>query len=97
VKNKYSISIIGLVLSAFFASCTASADASDLNRVKQQFLQMRFQSVLVPELKNKTDLELFQLSCAQNRMNCDQILQMLQSSDPEFYKTLTGTKTEPQI
>ena len=76
--------------SNFLVSCSAQPQDSDLKRVKQQFLQLRFQAATLTEYKNKTDLELFELSCQNNRVKCEPVLELLKKEDPQFYDTLTN-------
>lgn len=68
--------------------CGAEPRADDLDRIKSEFLTFRFQAPLNPRFADKSDLELFQLICAQNRVRCAPVLEMLRDSDPEFYEKL---------
>ena len=87
------ISLLGL-LSILLIGCVARPEESDLVRVKEHFLQIRFQSAFKPELQAKTDMELFLLSCEQNRVRCDPLLEMLKEKDRPFYDTLKGVPAE---
>lgn len=70
--------------------CSADPTENDVVRVKQQFLILRFRSGLDPKMQGKSDMELFQQSCINNRVNCDRVVEMLKQSDPEFHSKLTG-------
>lgn len=83
------ISLLSL-LSILLLGCAARPEESDLVRVKEHFLQMRFQAVFRPELQSKSDMELFLLSCEQNRLRCDPLLEMLKEKDRPFYDALKG-------
>jgi hypothetical protein len=84
------VSILALIamIAAFAGGCSGSPRAEDVERVKQDFLTLRFHSEFSPELKGKSDLEIFELSCTQNRVRCSTALEMLKASDPEFYAKL---------
>lgn len=85
--------ILGLISLVVLVSCSAQPEESDLKRVKQQFLQLRFQAATLAEYKNKTDLELFELSCQNNRVKCEPVIELLKKEDPKFYSILTGKQT----
>lgn len=82
-------------LSAFLGGCSGSPRPEDVERVKQDFLTLRFHSEFSPELKGKSDREIFELSCTQNRVRCSTALEMLKSSDPEFYAKLQAPAATP--
>ena len=84
--------IIALLLLAgallLLGGCNADPNATDVQRVKETFLQLRFQSGIQPELKGKNDLELFNMACRHSHVKCNEVLKNLQSSDPDFFNTL---------
>ncbi len=75
--------------------CGAEPRAGDVGRIKSEFLTFRFQAPLNPRFADKSDLELFQLICAQNRVRCAPVLDMLRESDPEFYDKLHANQAGP--
>lgn len=83
-----------LVVWIFLLNCSADPVENDAIRVKEQFLVLRFRAATNPELKGKTDQELFEISCINNRVRCDAVLEILSENDPEFYSTLTGEQSE---
>lgn len=89
----FLISLLSL-LSILPTGCVARPEESDLVRVKEYFLQVRFQAAFKPELQSKSDMELFLLSCEQNRVKCDPLLEMLKEKDRPFYDTLKGVPSE---
>ncbi len=86
-RRIYSFALVAM-LAAFAGACSGSPRAEDVERVKQDFLTLRFHSEFSPELKGKSDLEIFELSCTQNRVRCSTALEMLKASDPDFYAKL---------
>ena len=76
----------------FFAlRCSpAVPNQGDLERVRSLFLELRFNAVLMPTLREKNDSELFELSCRANRVNCMEVLELLKKEDPAFHKKLKG-------
>jgi hypothetical protein len=86
-RRIYIFMLIAL-LAAFVGGCSGSPRPEDVERVKQDFLTLRFHSEFSPELKGKSDREIFELSCTQNRVRCSTALEMLKASDPEFYAKL---------
>lgn len=82
-------------LSVTVSGCSGSPRPEDVERVKQDFLTLRFHSEFSPELKGKSDLEIFELSCTQNRVRCSTALEMLKASDPEFYAKLHEPAAAP--
>ncbi|MEQ8351351.1 MAG: hypothetical protein RH862_07695 [Leptospiraceae bacterium] len=81
--------LTGLLLLLFtLAGCNAEPNATDVQRVKDEFLHLRFQSQIQPKLKGLSDDRLFQMACKHNNVQCDRVLDELKKSDPEFYKTL---------
>lgn len=84
---------IGLVLlSAFAASSCRLADPTpdDLDRVKEEFLILRFHAPFSREYSQMKDLELFEKSCVSKRVRCERVLEMLKEKDPSFYRRLVG-------
>ena len=71
-----------------FAGCGAEPRPDDVQRIKKEFLTVRFRAPLNDQLAGKSDLELFRLICAENRVRCEPVLQMLKESDPDFYEKL---------
>ncbi|MBU43464.1 MAG: hypothetical protein CMN76_09615 [Spirochaetaceae bacterium] len=78
--------LIGFV--ALFTGCNAEPNATDVQRVKDEFLHLRFQARIQPSLKGQPDARLFQMACQNNNVQCDKVLQKLKESDPDFYKVL---------
>ncbi len=79
------------VLSALLftgVSCRADPRPDDVDRIRKDFLELRFRAPLDPRLENKSDLELFRLVCASQNVQCEPVLEMLKEQDPEFYQTL---------
>ena len=73
----------------FFAACSKPLpNDEDLKRIQSSFLKLRFNTVLIPELRGKKDKELFELSCRMNRADCPKVLKLLKKKDPNFYKKL---------
>ncbi|MCR9143793.1 MAG: hypothetical protein NXI24_16215 [bacterium] len=93
-RNKRKIMTAGLlfVLLGFtgFAgmACGAEPRADDVERIKKEFLTFRFRAPLDERFADKSDLELFRLICAENRVRCGPVLEMLKESDPEFHEKL---------
>ncbi len=81
-----------LALIPLLAGCNAEPNATDVNRVKDEFLHLRFQSQIQPELKGLSDARLLQMACKRNNVQCDLVIERLKESDPEFYKVL-----EPEL
>lgn len=94
MNDKHILLAMLLGITFVAASCEARPEEADLARVKEHFLAARFQSLFVKDLQGKSDLEIFQFSCAQNRVQCDQVLDLLKEKDPTFYDTLKGAKPE---
>jgi hypothetical protein len=78
------------ILFFILISCYAEPGKADLDRVRQQFLVLRFYAPLSAELKNKSDKELFELSCKMNRVRCNKVFTLLQREDVNFYTAVTG-------
>ncbi len=87
---KYLLPFALLLLTVTMVSCYAEPNTEDLERVKSRFLLLRFQAPLTREYRNLTDKELFELSCAQNRVRCSKVYSMLERTDAGFYRKLTG-------
>ncbi len=68
--------------------CAAKPHQEDLERVKKTFLALRFNAQFSEELRGKSDLELFRLSCRENNVRFEETLELLQREEPEFYRTL---------
>jgi len=75
---------------ASLAGCYADPREEDLERVKEDFLTLRFVAPFREELRGMNDEQLFAMSCQNNRVQCDEIRKMLKAEDPEFYRILTG-------
>ncbi|MBI3395635.1 MAG: hypothetical protein HY042_07365 [Spirochaetia bacterium] len=67
--------------------------ADDVERVKQEFLMLRFHAPTIREFSHMSDMELFQKSCQSKRVRCDKVLQIIKDKDPDFYQKLTGGGT----
>lgn len=92
-KNKLFIQIASLLIlavsfSSLFSGCYANPNLDDMDRVKKQFLVLRFQAVNNPEYQRKSDRELFEESCKLNRVSCGRLLILLKQNDTEFYTKL---------
>ncbi len=74
--------------SLYLQCLPATPNQNDLLQVKKLFLQLRFNSNLIQNLKGKSDQELFQMSCISKRVDCTQVLDLLKNKDPKFYKKL---------
>lgn len=72
------------------AGCYAEPREEDLQRVKEDFLTLRFVAPFREEFRGMNDEQLFAMSCQNNRVQCDEIRAMLKAEDPEFYRILTG-------
>ncbi|MCS7205007.1 MAG: hypothetical protein NZ853_04870 [Leptospiraceae bacterium] len=81
MKNK------SLLLFLIFASCSAEPTKVDVERVIKHFIQLRIQNEITGS--KQSDMELFYISCRNNRVNCDKVLEILKKENPEFYQTLT--------
>ena len=68
--------------------CSAEPGPSDLERVRGEFLETRFQAVFDKRLRDMSDLELFREVCVRNRINPDRALEMLKKSDARFHSIL---------
>lgn len=79
--------LLGFVAFSFIA-CGAEPRADDVERIKKEFLTFRFRAPLDERFAGKSDLELFRLICAENRVRCEPVLEMLKESDPEFHEKL---------
>ena len=87
------IRVISVFFSLIFLSCfVRNPNQEDLKRVKDTFLQFRFNSFFAQKIEGKTDLELFYLSCHSQRVSCKSILQDLEKEDPIFYKKLVSSQ-----
>ena len=87
VKTVLKISAFMLVI-ILLAGCYAEPTDNDLERVKQQFLVMRFHAPFNEEWSGLSDKELFELSCKNNRVKCDLALDTLKNKDTDFYTKL---------
>jgi len=81
---------ISILILLILVSCYAEPGRADLERVRQQFLVLRFYAPFSNDLKGKNDKELFELSCKMNRVRCSKVLALLQREDVNFYTTVTG-------
>ncbi len=90
---KQFITYLCLLLCLSLSQCShATPSPDDLVRVKKAFLQLRFNAVFLPNLRDREDKELFEMSCRSNRVNCTEVLQLLKKQDPQFYKKLIGNQ-----
>ena len=78
------------LLLCFLACSPKKPSTEDLERVRNSFLQLRFNAVLIPELKAKKDMEIFETSCRAKRVDCKQVLELLKEEDLSFYKRLNS-------
>lgn len=76
-------------LVAALTCCSANPNADDAARVKKRFLELRFSAPFQARFRALNDPELFQISCEQMRVNCARVLELVRSSDPEFYTKLS--------
>ncbi|HBS03710.1 MAG TPA: hypothetical protein DEA96_02015 [Leptospiraceae bacterium] len=86
------MAVVALAMLPWLVGCNAEPNATDVTRVKDEFLHLRFQSQIQPELKGLSDGRLFQMACKRNNVQCDLVIEKLKESDPEFYKVL-----EPEL
>ncbi len=83
------ISILALSLT----SCRlADPTPDDLERVKEEFLILRFHAPFSRELNQLNDEELFEKSCVSKRVRCERVKEMLKEKDPSFYQRLKGAQ-----
>ncbi|MCE9598035.1 MAG: hypothetical protein K8S54_08705 [Spirochaetia bacterium] len=80
--------VLPLFALALLTACYAKPTDVDAARVKQEFMNMRFQSPLNPEYASMTDRQLFELACRSKRVKCDQVLEIVKEKDAEFYMKL---------
>lgn len=84
-----NFSVVLLIISLLLlGGCGADPRPDDVARIKKEFLTLRFRAPLDERFSDKSDLELFRLVCAENRVRCEPVLEMLKESDPEFYEKL---------
>ncbi|MBE7437756.1 MAG: hypothetical protein HS115_04805 [Spirochaetales bacterium] len=69
-------------------SCSALPSDVDVERVKETFLALRFQSAATDENQGLPDRELFEQACRRVGVRCNHVLQKLKEKDPEFYRRL---------
>ncbi len=75
-----------LATAILLANCQgADPRPSDVERVKQHFLMLRFNAALSHELRNQSDRELLELSCRAKRVNCRKLLELAAKKDPNFH------------
>lgn len=86
------ITILAVIVFTGIGCQFANPTMEDVDRVKKQFLVIRFNSTFDPELKNLNDRQLFELSCQYNRVRCDRVLNLLKKNDTEFYSRLISDK-----
>ena len=72
----------------FLFQCYADPTDADIERVKQQFLVMRFHAPFTEEWRYLSDKELFEQSCKNTRIRCDIAIEILKKQDEKFYNTL---------
>ncbi len=70
----------------------ADPNMDDLNRVKKQFLVLRFQAITSPEYQNMNDRQLFRKSCLLSRVSYPRVLAMLKEKDTDFYNKLMNSR-----
>ena len=88
IKKTLTGGLILLLGLFFLTACGADPRAGDVERIKKEFLTFRFRAPLDERFAGKSDLELFRLICAENRVRCEPVLEMLKESDPEFHEKL---------
>lgn len=84
--------ILMVLVLAALSGCYAKPTEADADRVIQEFMTLRFQAPLNPELSQKTDKEIFELACRSKRVKCDLVKDIVRTRNPELYKTLAGDK-----
>lgn len=77
-----------LSLSLLLLACNAEPNDTDVQRVKEDFMQLRFQSEIQPRFQGLSDEQLFRLACKNNNVQCDPVIEKIKQSDPEFYEVL---------
>ena len=80
--------LLYILVGSLALSCYAEPTQEDLERVKRRFLLLRFEAPLSAEYRGKSDAELFQVSCRQNRVRCDDVLELLREHDRKFHDRL---------
>ena len=90
--KKLSNRIFSVGLLFLLVACYADPTDNDIERVKQQFLIMRFHATFTDEWSSLNDKELFEISCKNNRVKCDLALELLKKQDVNFYTTLMKDK-----
>ena len=76
-------------LTAGMLHCNAEPNKTDVQRVKEEFLFLRFQSRIQPRFQGLSDGQLFRLACKNNNVQCDPVVDELKKNDPEFYGVLS--------
>ncbi|MCB1327457.1 MAG: hypothetical protein H7A21_10835 [Spirochaetales bacterium] len=87
------IRLIACLLLSSLAFCSARPTQEDVTRVQSTFLSLRFRAPLSSELRGRSDMELFRMSCQMQNVRCDDVLEILKSAKPEFYNQLTATES----
>lgn len=89
IRHLLRFAAVAAVLATLsLGGCRAEPRADDVERIRKDFLELRFRAPLDPRLEDKSDLELFRLVCASQNVQCEPVLEMLKEQDPEFYQTL---------
>lgn len=85
--------IISMICFFLFITCgAADPTIEDMKRVRKNYLDLRFQKPFNSTLAEMNDEKLMKLSCAQNHVNCDLVMELLKKNDPEFYKKYQEAK-----
>lgn len=92
MKIPLKIAFSSLIL--IFSGCFAEPEISDLDRVKRDFLTLRFIAPFDSRFRDLNDEELFELSCRENRLKCQSVITLLETEDPQFYSELKGNRTD---
>ena len=74
-------------------ACTANPDERDLALVKRDFLSLRFNAPLSERFVDMSDKQLFEIVCRGRKLNAKEILKIIKTKDPEFYRALGGGNT----
>lgn len=84
--------VIKYIVFLILLNCSAKPNEVDIEKTIKTFLELRFRSSYDKNLSQLKEYELFQISCRQNRVKCDEVLHVLKKTKPEFYNTLIQSK-----
>ncbi len=86
---RFILCICSVLIISFALGCSsAKPDKNDLKRVKKMFLQARFHSALSSSSSNPTDRKLWDAVCRTYRLDCAELMKLLNQEDPSFHEKL---------